>query len=103
MGAAQGHLPIADRVEARKCFTELHTCGVEVSLSEQDIWEVFYNILVDLMEKSTLKDNLIQLTELKKTTYLKLKDKNKRNKIEKLMETIEDQKKSESSPNRTNY
>lgn len=55
------------------------------------------------MEKSTLKDNLIQLTELKKTTYLKLKDKNKRNKIEKLMETIEDQKKSESSPNRTNY
>lgn len=40
---------------------------------------------------------------IKKTTYLKLKDKNKRNKIEKLMETIEDQKKSESSPNKTNY
>ena len=35
MGAAQGHLPIADRVEARKCFIELNTCGVEVSLSEK--------------------------------------------------------------------
>ena len=87
-------------------YLQMQSCiltTVEVSLSEQDIWEVFYNILVDLMEKSTLKDNLIQLTELKKTTYLKLKDKNKRNKIEKLIETIEDQKKSESSPNRTNY
>ena len=53
------------------------------------------------MEKCGVKDNLIQLNL--KTTYLKLKDKNKRNKIEKLMETIEDQKKSESSPNKTNY
>lgn len=32
-------------------------------LSEQDRWEVSYNILVDLMEKCGLEDNFIQLTE----------------------------------------
>lgn len=35
MGAIQGHLTIADRVKVRKCFIELNTCGVEVSLLEK--------------------------------------------------------------------